>query len=139
MRFRDIFLGLGSLLVLALLFLTDPAANVIGQLPIGASTINVLINLVISLLYVGLLHCSRKALVDYLPSPRVCKADDGSTLPVFTEQDVCIIGAPAFGGRVPAFAIERIKKLEESTSRRGVKTGAVRELPDLIKPGSIKQ
>lgn len=66
MRFRDIFLGLGSLLVLALLFLTDPAANVIGQLPIGASTINVLINLVISLLYVGLLHCSRKALVDYL-------------------------------------------------------------------------
>ena len=47
----------------------------------------------------------------------LCKADDGSTLPVFTEQDVCIIGAPAFGGRVPAFAIERIKKLEGNQAR----------------------
>ena len=47
----------------------------------------------------------------------LCKADDGSLLPAFTEQDVCIIGAPAFGGRVPAFAIEQIKKLEGHQAR----------------------
>lgn len=36
-------------------------------------------------------------------------------------------------------ARERIKKMEEAAIRRGVKAGAVRELPDPIKPDSIKQ
>ena len=29
----------------------------------------------------------------------------------FSEEDLCIIGVPSFGGRVPAIALERIKAL----------------------------
>ena len=30
---------------------------------------------------------------------------------IFSKEDLCIIGVPSFGGRVPAIALERIKAL----------------------------
>lgn len=66
LRFRTVFLGIGSLLVWALIFLSDPASGFIKQLPFGSATLSVILNLVISLLYIGLLHLARKALVDYI-------------------------------------------------------------------------
>lgn len=66
MRFRDIFLGVGSLLVLVIVFLSDPTVGLISQLPFGSGTLGLLLNVVISLFYVGVLHFSRKALIDYI-------------------------------------------------------------------------
>lgn len=66
LRFRTVFLGIGSLLVWALIFLSDPSSGFISQLPFGSSTLKTILNLVDSLLYIGLLHLARKALVDYI-------------------------------------------------------------------------
>lgn len=66
MRFRDIYLGIGSLLVVIILLLSDPDNGFIQNLPFGAGTLSILIILVVSILYVGLLHISRKALLDYI-------------------------------------------------------------------------
>lgn len=66
MRFRDIFLGVGSFLVLVLLLLSDPQSGIIAQLPFGAATLGLVLNLVIAIFFVGFLHFSRKALLDYL-------------------------------------------------------------------------
>ena len=80
MRFRDIFLGIGSLLVLILLLLSDPQAGVIAQLPFGAATVGLILNLVISIFFVGFLHFSRKALIDYVDlSEFFKKAAESST------------------------------------------------------------
>lgn len=66
MRFRDIYLGVGSVLVLAVVFMSDPSVGLISQLPFGSSTLGLIINIIISLFYIGLLHYSRKALIDYI-------------------------------------------------------------------------
>lgn len=66
MRFRNIFLGVGSLFVFFLVFFSDPSVGLIGQLPFGSSTLGLFINIVISLFYIGLLHFARKALMDYI-------------------------------------------------------------------------
>lgn len=66
MRFRNIFIGIGSLLVIILLLLSDPDGGLVQNLPFGAGTLSTIIILVVSILYVGLLHYSRKALLDYL-------------------------------------------------------------------------
>lgn len=66
MRFRDVYLGLGSLLVLTIVFMSDPSVGLIEQLPFGSSTLGLIINIIISLFYIGLLHYSRKALIDYI-------------------------------------------------------------------------
>ena len=36
----------------------------------------------------------------------------------FSEEDLCIIGVPSFGGRVPAIALERIKALNGNSPAR---------------------
>lgn len=66
MRFRYVYLGLGSFLVGIILFLSDPDSGFITDLPFGAGTLTILIVLVSSVLYVGFLHLSRRALMDYL-------------------------------------------------------------------------
>lgn len=66
MRFRDVFLGIGSLLVFALLLIGDPAQGIVQGLPFGAATVGLILNLVISVFFVVFLHFSRKALVDYI-------------------------------------------------------------------------
>ena len=66
MRFRNIFLGLGTFFVLSVLLLSDPGSGWIQQLPFGAGTLAILITLSTCVLYVGFLHFARKALVDYI-------------------------------------------------------------------------
>lgn len=66
MRFRHVFLGIGSFLVVNLLLLSDPDGGLVQNLPFGAGTISTLIILVTSILFVALLHVARKSLFDYL-------------------------------------------------------------------------
>lgn len=66
MRFRSLFVGLGSLLVLLVVFFSDPTVGLISQLPIGSGTVGVIVNILISLWYVCLLHVCRKGLFDYI-------------------------------------------------------------------------
>lgn len=66
MRFRNIYMVLGSILTLMVLFFSDPDGGFITNLPFGAGTLTILIVLVSSVLYVGFLHLSRRALIDYI-------------------------------------------------------------------------
>ncbi len=66
MRFRNTFVGLGSVLVIAVLLMSDPSNGFIHNLPFGSGTLSTLIILVSSILYIGLLHFARKGLLDYL-------------------------------------------------------------------------
>jgi hypothetical protein len=66
MRFRNVFLGIGSILVMAVLLLSDPDSGLVKNLPFGAGTLSFLIILVSSVLYIGVLHLGRKALFDYI-------------------------------------------------------------------------
>lgn len=66
MRFRNVFLLIGSLLTILVLFLSDPDVALVQNLPFGSGTLVILIVLVTSILYVGMLHLSRRALMDYL-------------------------------------------------------------------------
>lgn len=65
-RFRSIYTILGSFIVILLWLLTDPDLGLIKNLEFGASTIATLVVLTKALLYVTLLHFSRKALFDYI-------------------------------------------------------------------------
>lgn len=65
-RFRNVFIGFGSILVVLVLFLSDPDGGFIQNLPFGSSTLSTLIILLTSILYIGLLHYARKGLLDYL-------------------------------------------------------------------------
>ncbi len=66
MRFRHIYTIVGSLFVLALWLFTDPDLGFIQNMEYGASTLATLVIMAKALLYVTLLHYSRKALFDYL-------------------------------------------------------------------------
>lgn len=66
MRFRHIFMGVGTVFVLFLVFFSDPSVGVLSQLPFGSGLLGILVGLAISQLYIGLLHISRKGLFDYL-------------------------------------------------------------------------
>lgn len=66
MRFRHIFLGIGGLLTVVVLLISDPDFLFIQNLPFGSGTASTLIILVTSILYIGLLHISRKGLFDYI-------------------------------------------------------------------------
>ena len=70
MRFRTIYMGIGSLLTVLVLLLSDPDNSLITSLPVGAGTLTILIVLMSSILYVGLLHLSRRALMDYVDLSR---------------------------------------------------------------------
>lgn len=66
MRFRNVYMVVGSSLVLLLWILSDPDLGLIQSLPIGASTVATLVMLLKTVLYVAALHLSRKALMDYI-------------------------------------------------------------------------
>lgn len=66
LRFRHAFLGLGGFLTVLVLFLSDPDVGLVQNLPFGAGAFSVLITLVISILYIGVLHLARRALADYI-------------------------------------------------------------------------
>ena len=66
MRFRHIFMGIGSVLVLLVLLLSDPDSGLIKNMSFGAGTLTLIITLTISVLYIGTLHLGRKGLIDYI-------------------------------------------------------------------------
>lgn len=66
MRFRQVFVGMGSLLTVGVLLLSDPDGGLVKNLPFGSGTLSILIILVSSILYIGLLHFARKGLIDYI-------------------------------------------------------------------------
>lgn len=72
MRFRHIYMGLGSVLVILLSLMTDPDTGLIKELPFGAGTVATIVILLRAILYVALLHVSRKALTDYFDLEEYC-------------------------------------------------------------------
>lgn len=66
MRFRYVFMALGSLIVMGAMLLTDPDSGFIQNLSFGASVVATLIILSKVTLYVAAHHFSRKAVLDYL-------------------------------------------------------------------------
>jgi hypothetical protein len=73
MRFRNIYLIIGTILTVLIWLLTDPDSGIIQSLHYGSSLVATLVILFKSILYVGVLHISRKALCDYLDLELVCK------------------------------------------------------------------
>lgn len=66
LRFRHIYMGLGSILTLFLWLLSDPDIGFIENLSFGASTVATIVILLKSVFYIAMLHLSRKALIDYV-------------------------------------------------------------------------
>lgn len=65
MRFRYIYIGLGSILVIMLSLLSDPDTGFIQNMTTGAGTLATIIVLSKGILYAALLHFTRKGLADY--------------------------------------------------------------------------
>lgn len=64
-RFRNIYMFVGTFLVIALWVATDPDFGLIKQLEFGASTVAMILFLSKTVVYTTILHMSRKALMDY--------------------------------------------------------------------------
>ncbi len=65
-RFRYLFMGFFSILALLSLFVTDPDSKLVTALPIAAGFVATIVLLVSAVLYVTLLHLSRRAMFDYV-------------------------------------------------------------------------
>lgn len=64
-RARNIYVGLGCLLVVILLILVDPDHGLIRQLPFGAGAMVTLVYMAKGILGSSLLYITRKAMFDY--------------------------------------------------------------------------
>jgi hypothetical protein len=117
MRFRHIFMGLGSAVVLASLFLTDPDQ--------GIATGMLVLALVTPLLAVAFAHLARRSLFDYLDLEEVAERAKGSpTGSGLIFVGVCIVIAALLGlfGRsanaaVPSRALEHLPTLASEIER----------------------
>jgi hypothetical protein len=56
----------GTILTLFMWLITDPDAGLIENMTIGVGTVATLVILLKSVFYIGMLHISRKALLDYI-------------------------------------------------------------------------
>lgn len=65
-RFRYVYMGLFSILTLLALFITDPDSKILTSLPIAAGFVATITLLTSAVLYVTLLHLSRRGLFDYI-------------------------------------------------------------------------
>ena len=65
-RFRYLYMGFFSILAMLLLFVTDPDSKLITALPIAAGFVATIVLLISAVLYVTLLHLSRRAMFDYV-------------------------------------------------------------------------
>ena len=65
-RFRYLYMGFFSILAMLLLFVTDPDSKLVTALPIAAGFVATVVLLVSAVLYVTLLHLSRRAMFDYV-------------------------------------------------------------------------
>lgn len=66
MRFRHTYMLIGSIFVVILFLITDPESKLIENMPFGASTVVMITWLLRTIWCVGILHLSRRALLDYL-------------------------------------------------------------------------
>ena len=66
MRFRNVYMGIFSILILMALFVTSPDNDLIQQLPYGAGFIATIMVMLMSVLYIAIMHFSRKGLFDYI-------------------------------------------------------------------------
>lgn len=66
LRFRNIYLIGFSVITLALLFLTSPDVHILDGLEYGGGFVATLVLLMRAVVYVAILHFSRKALFDYI-------------------------------------------------------------------------
>lgn len=83
-RFRNLFLFVGTLLVLSLWVLADPDVGLVQELRIGSSTVATLLFMTKGMLAVVLLYICRKGMMDYLISDfeklgiKACKTPEGA-------------------------------------------------------------
>lgn len=73
MQFRYKFMGVGTILTIIVLFLSDPDGGLVQNLPFGSGTVSLMINLLLSVLYIGMLHVGIKGLSDYVDLESVYK------------------------------------------------------------------
>lgn len=73
MRARNMYILGGGFLLIVLMLIADPDTGLLQDLPFGAGAIATFIILFKSVLYVGMLHYSRKALFDYIDLEEVFK------------------------------------------------------------------
>jgi len=66
LRFRYVYMLFGSTLILGALFVTSPDHTFLSELPYGAGFIATIVLMLRAVLYVAILHYSRKALFDYI-------------------------------------------------------------------------
>lgn len=66
MRFRHIFMGIGTVFIMFFIFSSDPTVGWLSQLPFGSGLLGVMVGLAIAQLYIGLIHVARKGLFDYI-------------------------------------------------------------------------
>ncbi len=66
LRFRYVYMLFGSLLILGALFVTSPDQEILTNLSYGAGFIATIVLMLRAVLYVAILHYSRKALFDYI-------------------------------------------------------------------------
>lgn len=66
LRFRNIYMVFFSIVVLLAAFFSDPDNGFIQNMPMGAGFLATLLVLTKAVIYVTLLHISRKALFDYI-------------------------------------------------------------------------
>lgn len=66
LRFRYVYMIFGSLLILGALFVASPDHTFLSELPYGAGFIATIVLMLRAVLYVAILHYSRKALFDYI-------------------------------------------------------------------------
>ena len=66
MKFRYIYMGIGSFLVATLLTLTDPDSGFITDLPFGGQFIATVVLLSRIILYAAATHFTRKGFIDYV-------------------------------------------------------------------------
>lgn len=66
MRFRYIYMLLAFVLFPLMMFIADPDVGIITNMAYGAQFVQFLLNSLGILMFVGILHLSRKALFDYV-------------------------------------------------------------------------
>lgn len=66
LRFRHVYMGIGSVLVILLWLLSDPDSGYISQLPFGAGTLATFIILTKVVVYMAFFQLSGNSLFDYL-------------------------------------------------------------------------
>lgn len=66
MQYKYAYLGIGSVLTIVMLLLSDPSGGILQGMTYGSGTVSLVIKLLTSILYVGVLYLSTKVLLDFV-------------------------------------------------------------------------